>query len=253
MLDSITILHLVLYIGVVIFAAVVHGTLGLGFPMIATPMLSTIVDVRTAILVTLIPTIVINLISIATGKDWKNSIGEFWQFPVWALAGGLIGSYLIVISDPSHFKILLALLVFLYLIVERSNRAFFGNLKHYKESAKAGFGLASGIAAGSTNTMVPIMIIYALEMGWSRSLMVPVFNVTFLSGKLSQILVFVPTKVFTWQIALATLPFAALAGLVLLLGVRIRQKIYSDLYIKIIKFILFLLGVILVIQFFQGL
>ena len=34
---------------VILFAGLVHGTLGLGFPMVATPLLATMMDVRSAI------------------------------------------------------------------------------------------------------------------------------------------------------------------------------------------------------------
>jgi uncharacterized membrane protein YfcA len=38
-----------------IIGGLVHGTLGLGFPLVATPFLSLYFDVRTAILLTLLP------------------------------------------------------------------------------------------------------------------------------------------------------------------------------------------------------
>ena len=46
------------------------------------------------------------------------------------------------------------------------------------------------LAAGTTNVMVPILIIYTLEMRLERTAMVQVFNLTFLGGKLAQIGVF---------------------------------------------------------------
>ena len=52
------------------------------------------------------------------------------------------------------------------------------------------FGLAAGIAAGSTNVMVPILIIYALELGLGATAMVQVFNMCFLAGKVAQMVMF---------------------------------------------------------------
>jgi uncharacterized membrane protein YfcA len=42
------------------FAALVHGTIGIGFPLIATPLLALFSDVRTAMLLLVVPTMVIN-------------------------------------------------------------------------------------------------------------------------------------------------------------------------------------------------
>ena len=47
--------------GVMVAAGLVHGTLGMGFPLVATPLLSLMLDVRTAILLTLLPTAAVNV------------------------------------------------------------------------------------------------------------------------------------------------------------------------------------------------
>ena len=49
---------------VMVFAGLVHGTLGLGFPVVSTPIIAAMLDVRTAILLTLLPTVAVNVASI---------------------------------------------------------------------------------------------------------------------------------------------------------------------------------------------
>jgi len=51
------------------FAAFIHGSVGLGFPMVATPLLALFTDIQTAIIVTLIPSLLTNLISIKSEGD----------------------------------------------------------------------------------------------------------------------------------------------------------------------------------------
>ena len=249
MLDAFTAYDFVLFASVLTAAALVHGALGLGFPMISTPLLSMFVDVRTAILITLLPTIVVNVISIASGRDWKGSVREFWPLAAWVVAGGIVGSYLIAVNDPGLFKLMLALLVFLYLAVDQSQKAVFGFLHRYRRVSNAGFGIVSGVSAGATNTMVPILVIYGLEMGWSRGTMVPIFNFCFLSGKASQVGVFSAAGIYDWQIAMATLPLAAVSAVALIAGARIQDRIESQRFRSIIKCVLFIIGVVLVVQF----
>ena len=55
---------LVIILSIVLFAGLVHGTLGLGFPMIATPLLAILTDVLSATLNVLVPTLAVNLITI---------------------------------------------------------------------------------------------------------------------------------------------------------------------------------------------
>ena len=238
------------YVAAVAVAAFVHGTLGLGFPLLLTPMLSMFMDVRSAILISLLPTITVNLISITSVRNWKESIRQSWQLPCWVFVGGIVGAFLIVVNDPAPFKLLLALLVLLYLLIERSKGAVFGNLHRYPASANLGFGLAAGVSAGSTNTMVPILVIYALELSLTRDVMVPLYNFCFLIGKATQVGVFTASGVFTLKIALSTISLACVAAIALIFGKSLRDKITTDLYLKIIKSGLFVMALVLIAQFF---
>ena len=249
MIFDVSLVEYGLYLVVIIFASLVHGTIGLGFPLVATPLLSIFIDVRTAILITLLPTIGINIISIWIGGKWRESIGKFWPLAFWALIGSIIGSYILVFNDPAPFKLLLALLVFLYLAVERSKSPGLGWFLNHPRLSKLCFGLTAGLSAGTTNVMVPILIIYSLELGWHRTLMVQVFNMTFLSGKVAQVGVFATEGILDGKLIQTTLPLLAVACITLLVGYKIGTKIPADIFRKIIKFVLFLLGVILFVQF----
>jgi uncharacterized protein len=70
-------------IGILLIAAFVHGAFGFGFPLVATPLLVLMMDMRAAVLLTLIPTIAINLVSIATEQRWLTRA-------LWAIAALLI-------------------------------------------------------------------------------------------------------------------------------------------------------------------
>ena len=71
---------------VMLIAGLIHGTLGLGFPMVATPMLATMMDVRSAILITLLPTMAVNIASIANNKSSLESTRPFLPLVLFALA-----------------------------------------------------------------------------------------------------------------------------------------------------------------------
>jgi hypothetical protein len=62
----------VVILGLILLAGgTVHGLLGFGFPLLATPLMAMLVDVRTAMLILLIPTLAINIASIVQGGHWK--------------------------------------------------------------------------------------------------------------------------------------------------------------------------------------
>ncbi len=248
MFEAITLSDYTIYALIALFAGFVHGAIGLGFPLLSTAILSTFIDLRLAILITLLPTVTVNIISIARGGNWSASLGKFWPLAIWCLIGSILGAYVIVANDPTPYKLLLALLIFVYLAVERSNRQILGGVNRFPKSSKMGFGLVAGFSAGSTNTMVPILVIYSLEAGWAKTVMVQVFNMCFFAGKAAQLTVFSIAGTFNLKVALITLPLAAVGAAGLLLGQLVHQRINLVLFRRIIKFVLLLLGIILVQQ-----
>ena len=248
MFEAITLSDYTIYALIALFAGFVHGAIGLGFPLLSTAILSTFIDLRLAILITLLPTVTVNIISIARGGNWSASLGKFWPLAIWCLIGSIFGAYVIVANDPTPYKLLLALLIFVYLAVERSSRQILGCVNRYPKSSNMGFGLVAGFSAGSTNTMVPILVIYSLEAGWAKTVMVQVFNMCFFAGKAAQLTVFSVAGTFNLQVVLTTLPLAAIGAAGLLLGQLVHQRINLVLFRRIIKFVLLILGIILVQQ-----
>ena len=251
MLEDPSLVFLVLFVGVVAVAGLVHGTLGLGFPLVSTPLLALFMDVRAAILLTLLPTVAVNLVSIVRGGRWRVSIGAFWPLAGYALLGGVIGAQGLAQSeDTAVFSLLLALLVFLYLGADRIGAVRMGWVKDHRHASMFVFGLVAGLSAGATNVMVPILIIYTLELGLAKTQMVQTFNLCFLAGKLAQIGVFSSVALFDRQTAIATLPLVIAALAALFAGMWIRDRISTELYRRVVKQVLFVLALILMSQYF---
>jgi len=248
MFEVISLNEYAVFVLIAVFAGFVHGSIGLGFPLLSTAMLSTFIDLRIAILVTLIPTVAVNLFSIAKGGNWRESLGQFWPLAVWCLIGSVIGAWVIVYTDPTPYKLLLALLIFLYLVADRTSRRLLSRALKFPKISQFGFGMAAGFSAGSTNTMVPILVIYSLESGWAKTVMVQVFNMCFFSGKAAQLAVFGTSGIFTLQIFLTTLPIAGIAAGSLYLGQFLQDRIDIHLFRRIIKLVLLILGIILTAQ-----
>ncbi len=236
-------------VSIMLFAGLVHGTLGLGFPMVATPMLAVFFDVRAAILITLLPTVAVNLASIWNSRGSLDSIGRFSPLIGFVLAGSLGGAYILAIADPAPFRPALAALILLYLWTNISGRLPRQWLTTNVMLAMALFGFAAGFAGGTTNVMVAILIIFFLSLEIPRSSMVPVLNACFLTGKVSQIAVLALAGLVSLSLLTETLPLALVAVLALQFGQRIREKIALGIYRSILHGLLVILAVILIAQF----
>jgi uncharacterized membrane protein YfcA len=249
-LEDLSILVLAWFAVVMLFGGLVHGTLGLGFPLVTTPLLALTLDVRSAILVTLLPTACVNVVSILKGGRWGESIGRFWPLAAYAVVGSVLGTHVLIVNDPQPFKLLLAGLVLLYLLSTGMTGIRMPWTSRHLALSMLLFGLVAGLAAGTTNVMVPILIIYCLELNLARSAMVQTFNLCFLAGKLSQILVFAMSGLLSAHLLFSTAPLAAVAVVALFGGMAIRDRIPTEVYRRMVRHVLLLLALLLIAQFF---
>ncbi len=234
---------------VFLFAGLVHGILGLGFPMLATPLLAIAFDIRIAILMTLLPTVTVNVISILRGGRWSESIGRHWPLVIMIPAGTVAGSWLLISVDPAPFRLLLAAIILSYLFKDRLTALNLDWIKSHRVMAYLIFGVAAGFTAGTVNVMVPLLIIVALQVGMTPLVMVQVFNLCFLAGKTVQMGVFGYSGIMTSSLLLFTLPFAALSAVALFGGMRMRERVDAETYRKYLHRVLVVMVFVLTGQY----
>lgn len=239
----------IIYACITGFASLVHGMLGIGFPLVATPLLAMITDVKTAILILVLPTVVLNIASILWGGQWRRSIGVYWPLALYGMIGNFIGARLLITISPDFFRIILAGMLILYLNSERIGIGF-SRVHRYPRISAAVFGLGAGLLGGTVNVMIPALIIYALEIKMPRDIMIPVFNFCFLFGKLTQGAVFIGAKLLTRDILYISIPLAILALVIMSCGMRIRGRIRARTYTRWLRVLLASMAFMLMVQFF---
>jgi len=232
------------FLPILLIAAFIHGALGFGFPLIATPLLVLFMPLPAAILLTLVPTVSINLVSFFTEKHWKQALREYWPIPAFTIIGSIIGTQILLSVDPSPFRMLLALVLVAYLVTERLTGS-----KQEHQLPKWGmalFGLGLGLLAGVVNIFAPVIVVFALYTRMNPTLMVATFNMSFLTSKSGQIIGFIINDAFDPDIVLLTVALVPLVLLFLWIGIRIRRKIDRDTYMQLLRGALWLIATALV-------
>ena len=233
---------------IIVFSAFVHGLLGLGFPMLATPLLSLTGDVRTSIIMLLWPTLAINAVNVIRGGHWKESIGQFWPLALFGAIGSLVGTQILVYTDPAPYKLLMAAMIWVYLNVHRFGIRLVWVRRHVL-LASVLFGLIGGLLAGTVNVMLPALIIFALEMNLTPLATVQIFNFSFFFGKITQGAVLASHGYLDGAHFLSTLPLIGIALLGLAVGIQFRAQIRVDVYRQWLRWILAGLSILLILQF----
>lgn len=248
MLEQLTPLAWVAVFAAFALAAFVHGALGLGFPLVVTPLLTLITDLRSAILLTLLPTIAINLVSIASDQQWRDALRRFWLLPAATIVGSWSGTQVILQTDPAPFRLLLAAVILLYLIVDRWRNVEHRRVFRPTAGLVIATGLVSGLLAGLVNVLAPIVIIFALETRLAASILVPVFNATFLTSKSGQLLGFTLHGAIDGRTLLIWLILVPYAVAILWYGIRIRKRTDTERYQRWLKTGLWVIAGLLIAQ-----
>ena len=228
-------------------SALVQGSIGFGFPLISTPLLAMITDMKTAVLYVVIPTLLINVISLFSEGDILKAFKRFYTLAFMAMLGSAIGTQILIYSSSEFFKLLLAISIFFYLAIQK----FKFEMKWVNEKPKFSiifFGFVAGIIGGLTNVMSMILIIYSLEAKHTRKEVIQSANLCFLFGKLVQVIIFAMHGSFTQEVLNTSMLSLVVVGIAVLIGIKIKNKIPQDNYNKIIKVFLFLMAVALIYQ-----
>lgn len=236
----------VYFVLVSLASAFLHGTFGFGFPLLATPLLILVFDMQTAILLTLVPTVSVNLVSILAERDWRAGLRAYWPIPTFTIVGGFLGTQLLLSVDPEPFRLLLAIAMIAYLIGQHRYRVD----RRYQVPGwgMAVFGLLLGLMAGVVNIFSPLVIVYALFTQIPTALMVAIFNLSFLTSKSGQILGFISRGAFDLsvvKVAVLALPLILAA---LWVGIRVRRGVDTEQYRDMLRAALWIISIAIIID-----
>lgn len=229
------------------FAAFTHGSIGLGFPMLATPLLSIFTDVETAIIITLIPNILINYLSIKSEGAFLAALKQHFDLILLTALGSVIGTLILLQVAPGLSKLLLALIILVYLLSQTFSLKMKW-IESYPAASRLLFGIVSGVFGGLTNVMAPVLIIYLLESKQNKKDIVQSTNLCFLFGKLAQLSVFVTNaKVTTTHLSVSGVITISVC-VALYYGFKLKSRISEQGYRQALKLLLSAMVVLLIGQ-----
>ncbi len=211
-------------------AGLIQGTLGFGFPFVATPMVAMVADMRTAVITILLPTLATTVATLATCGSLKPVLKRFWRMPLYACCGALTGTWVFVAAPDFPYQLLLAAIILLYLNLDRISRGEWPLIRRHEGAFAPLAGAAAGLFEGTANVAAPPLIIYFLALGLGPAMLVPALQICFLVGKATQF------SVLTWHGGvgmaqwMATLPLVLFAVGGVFGGARIRNRIDAATY-----------------------
>ena len=233
---------------VTMLAGYIQGLLGVGYPMLATPLLSLVVDLRTAVIVT-VPTIMfLSAYLIFRGGNLRESVARFWYMPLCMVAGALIGARIFLSVDPSWLLLSLGLALLMYVSLDWLGRAEFPGARRFLHPGAVICATLAGVSESAINVGGPFLLIWCLVMGLTPVTLIQVLNLCFLTGKTTQVAALTAggIPVMAW---IAAAPLAIAALLPFRLGIQARERANIAAYRRWLRAFLSLMAFLMIARF----
>src|SRR4051812_22056212 len=144
-----------------------HGAIGFGFPLVATPLVALVIDIKLAIGLLAPVTLVLVVITALQGGGLPAVAKRFWYLPVTVGIGSWLGTRLLLAAPPEPFLLVLALVMILYLNLERVGRGANPAVQRWAFGYGLAFGFAAGIFEAVANVAGPVLLLYFMLLGLS--------------------------------------------------------------------------------------
>jgi uncharacterized membrane protein YfcA len=230
-------------------AGFVHGTLGLGFPLVATPLIALITGIKTAVILVAPATWVVVVAAIVGGGPFSPSLRAWWRMPIWVFSGSVCGTYVFVLAAAAPLTILLALTILVYLGLDRIGYGESAAIKAHHQKFGALFGFFAGFFEGAVNIAAPPLLIYFLSLGLAPAALVKALNLCFLTGKTTQLVTLLATAGIPASTWVSVLPLSVVGVTTLRFGMRLRDRVDANTYRGWVKLALLAMALILGGQF----
>jgi hypothetical protein len=242
--------EVLIYVALVcLLSGFAHGAIGFGFPVLATPLVALVLDMKSAITLLAPVTLVLVIISALRGGGVGALVRRFWFLPLAIGIGAWLGTRILLAAPPEPFTLILALVILFYLNVDRLGRGQSETVQRLRVLFGIAFAFMAGIFEAIANVAGPLLLLYFMLLGAAPAQIVQTLNMCFTVGKGSQVATLAASgalSLATW-VTVAALTVPAVAALAA--GMRMRDRIDAQTYRGWLRKALWIMALVLIGQF----
>jgi uncharacterized protein len=230
-----------------LLAGFVKGASGMGFPLIATPTVALLLDIRIAITILIIPNIVMDMAQVCRGGFPFAVFRRFAWFSLMTVVGVFLGTKVLVTLPLWILNLCLGAMVLVFVITNWL-RFEFTISRPLEKKLSLPAGLITGFLNGMTNAAGPALAIYLYSLKLPKMEFIKSIAMIFIITKFSQLL-----AVSTWNLFNgATLSLSLAVTLFVLLGfyggLKTQDRVNQQTFSRALLTLLFVIGVTLVLR-----
>jgi uncharacterized protein len=231
--------------GSLVVAGLIKGVIGVGMPIVAFPMLSMLVDVRTAVMLLSMPLVLSNIPQALEGGFVGQTLWSLAPVLLGMLPGIWIGVAVLLNVDPAGAKIVAGASI----ILVAALTLFAPNLQIKRRmigSVGLGAGFCGGLLGGIAALSGPPVLIFLLAKGLSGKAFTKEASMFLVVSSVLLASALTSSPQFDWRdVLISTLATAPVAA-GMLIGQKMRDAIPADAFKKLVVLAVLLSGAQLV-------
>ena len=231
----------------ILFGGIVKGTLGVGLPLFAVPIMSLMIGSTQAIALVAVPVLVSNIWQAWQEASWKASLKRFWPLMLTQAIMTVFAVHWTLSFSVKELNMLVAFAVILAVVSMLFKPSF--TIPADKERwTGALVGTLSGMLGGVSSLMGPILISYMLSLKLQRDEFVGAVSVIYLNAAWPLYLAMYSFG----RMEVVDLGYSVLALLPMAIGLRtgqkLRHRLSEDAFRKVLLGFLTFIAILLVVR-----
>lgn len=247
--------HWIAMIAIAAAAGLMHGFVGIGFPLLATPLFGLLFGWKAAVTLLVLPTWLVTLAALWAYRgqaDLRAASRVYWPLVALMPFGLAAGVHALYVVRADVLMLLMAGVLVAYLVLDRLGRTDVPAARAHPTLLAAPFGLFAGFSEGALNVAGPVLLIYFLLLDLPVGAIIAVMNWLFVLGKTGQALLMAQRGAFDASTLAPVLPIAVAGTVAYWTGLRLRARFDPSRYRGWLKATLALMATGLVLRVVSG-
>ena len=231
----------------ILAAAFVKGAVSFGFPLVATPLMTLALGVKTAVAVSIIPNIVMDIVQLVRRGEALGTVRRMLSLIVFSIPGMWLGTLLLVVLPGRIATLVLGVFVLLFAAVNASGVTLTvpGAWERWLSPL---VGLGAGILGGLTNVPGTPMVLYFVALGLDKYEFVRAVAVTFIVVKVVQLGAVAWYGLLDLRLLVVSLGFTVVALGGFAIGLRLQDWLPARTFNRLVLAFLVVTGVYLIVR-----
>jgi hypothetical protein len=232
---------------VVLVAAFIKGAIGFGFPALGTPLLSLAVDVKTAVVLLILPNIVMDGIQFVRRGTPLATVRRFGLLLASGGVGMVLGTRVLTLLSPRAATLILGLFVLAFVTLNATGLAP-KVPAHWEPWLSPPAGFVAGVIGGVTNAPAPALVLYFHGIGLSKHDFISSVAFTFFFYKLVQLGAVTWYGLLPWSLLWVSMALTVVALAGFAVGLRVQDRLDQRTFNRAVLVFLAVLGAWLLIR-----